>query len=244
MLLVCGVQVVPPSVDLRHPLPAGARPRSRRRRGQATAFSAAVVPLVLGVHVAPPSAEPMTVPAAPTARHAVAEVARDAVQRARRRVPVPAFHVEPSVVKRTSAAPPVTAPTAAHAVVGGARDAVQVLRSCRSSAAARSGRRSSSSGSCRRCRPRSTCSSLGQEMPFICCVVPPPACCVQAVPPVVVSERDALLAGRVADELPVAGDVGEHAVPPLPVVAVHVVPLKTSTVPFWPTAMQNDVLRQ
>ena len=32
-------------------------------------------------------------------------------------------------------------------------------------------------------------------------------------------------------------------VPPLPVVAAHDVPLKTSTVPFWPEAMQNDALR-
>ena len=32
--------------------------------------------------------------------------------------------------------------------------------------------------------------------------------------------------------------------PPLPVVAVHVDPLKMSIVPFWPEAMQNDVLRQ
>src|SRR4051794_24071649 len=80
------------------------------------ALSAAVVPLVFGVHVAPPSADPTIVPAAPTARQAVAELHATPAS-AFAPVPVPPFPVEPSVVKRTAAAPVATAPTATHAVV-------------------------------------------------------------------------------------------------------------------------------
>jgi hypothetical protein len=78
------------------------------------ALRAWVVPLVRGDHEAPPSPEARTVPAAPTARHPGEHAAPLS---ALVPVPEPPFHAEPSVVKRTVAAPAVTAPTATHAVV-------------------------------------------------------------------------------------------------------------------------------
>jgi len=82
--------------------------------GQATALREFVVPLVRDVHVAPPSALVRIVPAAPTAVHVPGVHATPF--RAFDDPLVPDCQVEPSVVKRTTAAPNDTAPTAAQAV--------------------------------------------------------------------------------------------------------------------------------
>ncbi len=65
--------------------------------------------------VAPPSADVRAVPAAPTATHALAAGHATPV-RALAPVLAPPFHVEPSAVYRTTAAPLATAPTAVHAL--------------------------------------------------------------------------------------------------------------------------------
>ena len=124
--------------------PRGARPRSRRRTtGRPPRSARSSCRSSSGSTSTRPSVDEMAVPAAPTARHAAAGQARDAVQRLRAGVPA-AFQVVPSVVKRTTAAPPATAPTAAHAFAWKHEMALRsVVRPARLRRA-RSGRRSSS----------------------------------------------------------------------------------------------------
>src|ERR1700754_2267791 len=80
-------------------------------------------------------------------------------------------------------------------------------------------------------------------MPLICCVVPPPACWVQVVPLVVASVTP--LRPTVVHVVAFRQVTPARKAPPaLPVVAVHVPPLSTSTVPFWPVATHAVALVQ
>ena len=88
--------------------------------GQATAFSAFVVPVGVGPHDDPPEVDEMAVPAAPTARHAPPGRHETPFSVC---VPVfePAFQLVPSFVKRTMAAPTTAAPDACASVRAGVK---------------------------------------------------------------------------------------------------------------------------
>ena len=205
--IVSGDHVAPSVVCSITAVPALAEPVAKHvvEPGHATALSVVVTPLVDPDHVTPPLTEAMIVPELPTAKQFELEPHETALSVVEPEPP-PALHVLPSIVKRDAPAAPTTAQWVVETHEMPLRfDAVPLVcwihvwppfvgRQDRAAIADREAVRDGRAGdgvhlvgrpAARLLRPRG--SARGRE------------------------ERDALLTGRVADEVPLAVDARERA---------------------------------